>query len=65
VAQEIHSKLPLQPAESKRVRDVPPLPTVLPKLPPQQTPYVYSKEELRRLLDATSILKGRGAFCVA
>lgn len=34
-----------------------PLPTNLPKLPPQQTPYVYSTEELRRLLDATSILK--------
>ncbi|MGV2084890.1 MULTISPECIES: tyrosine-type recombinase/integrase [unclassified Rhizobium] len=34
-----------------------PLPTSLPKLPPQQTPYVYSTEELRRLLDATSILK--------
>ncbi|TIV49000.1 MAG: hypothetical protein E5V88_26700 [Mesorhizobium sp.] len=34
-----------------------PLPTSLPKLPPQQTPYVYSTEELRRLLAATSILK--------
>ena len=34
-----------------------PLPTTFPKLPPQQTPYVYSTEELRRLLDATSILK--------
>jgi integrase/recombinase XerD len=34
-----------------------PLPTVLPKLARQQTPYVYSKEELRRLLGATSILK--------
>jgi integrase/recombinase XerD len=34
-----------------------PLPTTLPKLPPQQTPYVYSTEELRRLLDATSILE--------
>jgi integrase/recombinase XerD len=29
----------------------------LPKLPPQQAPYIYSTEELRRLLDATSILK--------
>ena len=36
-----------------------PLPTTIPKLPPQQTPYVYSTEELRRLLDATSILKVR------
>ncbi|BCH34922.1 putative integrase/recombinase y4rB [Mesorhizobium sp. L-8-10] len=34
-----------------------PLPTTIPKLPPQQTPYVYSTEELRRLVDATSILK--------
>jgi len=34
-----------------------PLPTTLPKLPPQQTPYVYSTEELRRLVDATSILR--------
>lgn len=33
-----------------------PLPATIPKLPPQQTPYVYSTEELRRLLDATSIL---------
>jgi integrase/recombinase XerD len=34
-----------------------PLPTTLPKLPPQQTPYVYSTEELCRLLEATSILR--------
>jgi len=34
-----------------------PLPTILPKLPPQQTPYVYSTEELRRLLEATSVLR--------
>jgi integrase/recombinase XerD len=34
-----------------------PLPTALPKLPPQQTPYVYSTEELRRLLDATEVLR--------
>jgi integrase/recombinase XerD len=34
-----------------------PLPTTSPKLPPQQTPYVYSTEELRRLLEATSILR--------
>jgi integrase/recombinase XerD len=33
-----------------------PLPSSLPKLPPQQSPYVYSLAELRRLLDATSIL---------
>jgi len=34
-----------------------PLPTALPKLPPQQTPYVYSTDELRRLLEATAILR--------
>jgi integrase/recombinase XerD len=28
----------------------------MPKLPPQQSPYVYSLDELRRLLDATSTL---------
>lgn len=33
-----------------------PLPPTLPKFPPQQTPYIYSTEELRRLLDATSAL---------
>lgn len=33
-----------------------PLPPTLPKFPPQQTPYIYSAEELRRLLDATSVL---------
>src|SRR5215831_16515080 len=41
-----------------------PLPTVLPKLPPPQTPYVYSKEELGRLLDATSILRVRNSHDV-
>ncbi len=30
-----------------------PLPEIRPKLPPPQTPYVYSRDELRRLLDAT------------
>ena len=34
-----------------------PLPTTLPKLPPQQTPYIYSTEELHRLLAATWILR--------
>lgn len=33
-----------------------PLPPRLPKLPPQQTPYVYSTDELRQLLAATSCL---------
>ncbi|HEX3403508.1 MAG TPA: tyrosine-type recombinase/integrase [Acetobacteraceae bacterium] len=37
--------------------DSSPLPPTLPRLPPQQTPYVYSTEELRRLLDATAILR--------
>jgi len=34
-----------------------PLPTAFPKPPPQQTPYVYSTEELRRLLESTSVLQ--------
>lgn len=36
--------------------DCSPLPASLPKLPPQQSPYVYSVDELRRLLDATASL---------
>jgi len=36
--------------------DTCPLPTSQPKLPPQQSPYIYSTDELRRLLDATSAL---------
>ena len=34
-----------------------PLPRTLPKLPPQQTPYVYSTEELHRLVEATTSLR--------
>jgi integrase len=44
-------------AISRGYVDDSPLPTVLPKLPPQQTPYVYSTGELRRLLEATVILR--------
>lgn len=44
-------------AVSRGYVDSSPLPTALPKLPQQQTPYVYSTEELRRLLDATAILR--------
>jgi integrase/recombinase XerD len=44
-------------AISREYVDSSPLPTTLPKLPPQQTPYVYSTEELHRLLDATAILR--------
>lgn len=33
-----------------------PLPANVPKLPPSQTPYVYSREELCRLIDATPLL---------
>ena len=47
-------------AVSRGYVDYSPLPTTLPKLPPQQTPYVYSTDELRRLLDATAILRTRG-----
>lgn len=35
---------------------VSPLPEQPPKLPPQQTPYVYTPDELQRLLDATTTL---------
>lgn len=34
-----------------------PLPEHSPKLPPQQTPYVYSAQELQRLLNATETLQ--------
>lgn len=44
-------------AVSRGYADNSPLPTTLPKLPPQQTPYVYSTDELRRLLEATAILR--------
>jgi integrase/recombinase XerD len=43
-------------AISRGHMDSSPLPASLPKLPPQQSPYVYSTDELRRLLDATSSL---------
>lgn len=33
-----------------------PLPELKPKLPPPQTPYVYTSDELRRLLDAAAIV---------
>ena len=36
-----------------------PLPTERPKLPPQQTPYIYSTAELQRLVDATAVLYSR------
>jgi len=44
-------------AVSRGYVDSSPLPTTLPTLPPQQTPYVYSNGELRRLLEATTILR--------
>lgn len=34
-----------------------PLPEIRPKLPPPQTPYVYSRGELQRLLDATAAVR--------
>lgn len=37
-----------------------PLPERSPKLPPQQTPYVYSTDELRRLVDATAVVYHSG-----
>ncbi|TJW90562.1 MAG: integrase [Mesorhizobium sp.] len=44
-------------AISRGYADRSPLPTVLPNLPPAQTPYVYSTDELRRLLEATATLR--------
>lgn len=35
---------------------VSPLPEIKPKLPPPQTPYVYSHDELQRLLDSTAVV---------
>ena len=43
-------------AISRGHADSSPLPGNVPKLPPQQTPYVYSIDELRRLLEATSVV---------
>lgn len=44
-------------AISRGYVDGSPLPMAMPKLPPQQTPYVYSIDELRRLLEATESLQ--------
>lgn len=46
-------------AISRGYVDCSPLPATIPKLPPQQTPYVYSTDELRRLLEATEVLSIR------
>jgi len=43
-------------AISRGYVDSSPLPPDSPKLPPPQTPYVYSADELRRLIEATSVL---------
>lgn len=43
-------------AISRGYVDRPPLPANVPKLPPQQSPYVYSIDELRRLIGATSVV---------
>jgi integrase len=43
-------------AISRGYADSSALPANVPKLPPQQSPYVYSIDELRRLLEATSVL---------
>jgi integrase len=43
-------------AISRGHADSSPLPANVPKLPPQQSPYVYSIDELRRLLEATSVV---------
>ena len=43
-------------AISRELANSSPLPVNVPKLPPQQSPYVYSIDELRQLLDATSVV---------
>ncbi len=43
-------------AISRGYCEICPLPTDVPKLPPSQTPYVYSNEELSRLIEATPSL---------
>lgn len=46
---------------SRKYVKVSPLPTVIPKRPPPFVPYIYTRKELRSLLDATSIYqKNRG-----
>lgn len=43
-----------------------PLPDVLPKQPPRFVPYIYSRADLRRLLDATdACARGRGCLGLA
>jgi integrase/recombinase XerD len=42
--------------------DVAPLPTLIPKRPPPFVPYIYSHEELRRLLHAAKSYQGRCSF---
>jgi integrase/recombinase XerD len=44
-------------AISRGYVDCSPLPAALPNLLPQQSPYVYSTAELRRLLEATAVLR--------
>ncbi len=44
-------------AISRRYVDVSPLPTTIPKRPASPPPYIYTTEELRRLLAATDTLK--------
>jgi len=39
---------------------VSPLPSTQPKEPPPHVPYIYTRDELRRLLEATSLLKNGG-----
>lgn len=44
-------------AIQRGLRDTSPLPFLIPKRPAYATPYIYSPEELRRLLDATATLE--------
>lgn len=46
-------------AISRGYAQISPLPTTLPKQPPAHVPYIYTRDELHRLLDATSLLIDR------
>ena len=49
-------------AVSRGHLDKAPLPTELPKCPPTLVPYIYSRDELRRLLDAIPSYRGDPAL---
>jgi len=52
-------------AISRGYADISPLPTTVPRRPPSLTPYIYSSEELRRLLTATERLRAPNSLLQA